>query len=121
MNNDAEREFSTSEDRGAALGGWLFIEPSLLPDEWQERATLTACVRLFPDEAAAISGRANGVKTPDDPEFLALVADGLSADAIARRVHAAPRSVYRRLARLRTHFGVTTTAELVAELSRRGY
>ena len=82
---------------------------------------MTACVRLFPDEAAAIAGRTNGVETPDDPEFLALVAGGLSAEAISRRVHAAPRSVYRRLARLRAHFDVTTTAELIAELSRRGY
>lgn len=80
-----------------------------------------ACIRLLPDEAASLAGRTNGVPQPDESEFLALVASGLSAETIARRVHSAPRSVYRRLAKLRDHFGVQTTAELVAELSRRGY
>jgi DNA-binding CsgD family transcriptional regulator len=99
----------------------LILDPSLVPEEWQDRATLTALVRLLPDEAAAVVGRADVVPGPDEAEFLALVASGLSAEAIARRVHSAPRSVYRRLARLRAHFGVESTAELVAELSRRGY
>jgi DNA-binding CsgD family transcriptional regulator len=80
-----------------------------------------AAIRLLPNEAAALVGKAEVLEAPDEPEFLALVASGLAAEAIARRVHSAPRSVYRRLARLRNHFGVQTTAELVAELSRRGY
>lgn len=82
---------------------------------------MSACIRLLPDEVAAIVGRADGIEGPDDAEFLSLVASGQSAESIARRVHSAPRSVYRRLARLRSHFEVDTTAELVAELSRRGY
>ena len=119
MNNDGEDTFA--EAKTAGIGGFLFLDPSQVPEEWQGRATLTACIRLLPDEVAAIAGRANGIQGPDDAEFLSLVASGLSAEAIARRVHSAPRSVYRRLARLRGHFGVETTAELVAELSRRGY
>ena len=110
------------EDKSpASTSGLLFIDPSLVPKEWQERATLSALIRLRPDEVAAIVGKAELSQEPDEAEFLALVASGLSAESIARRVHSAPRSVYRRLARLRSHFGVQTTAELVAELSRRGY
>ena len=117
--NDGDE--ALAEAKTAGRGGWLFLDPGSVPEEWQERATLMACIRLLPDEAAALAGRTDGVPHPDESEFLALVASGLSAESIARRVHSAPRSVYRRLARLRDHFGVQTTAELVAELSRRGY
>jgi DNA-binding CsgD family transcriptional regulator len=119
VNNDAEDTFQGAKTAGG--GGFLFLDPAQVPEEWQARATLSACVRLLPDEVAAIVGRADGIQGPDDAEFLSLVASGLSAESIARRVHSAPRSVYRRLARLRGHFGVETTTELVAELSRRGY
>ena len=116
-----EAENTVAGAKTPATGGFLFLDPSLVPEEWQDRATLTALVRLLPEEAAAIAGKADLVQEPDEAEFLALVASGLSAESIGRRIHSAPRSVYRRLARLRTHFGVETTAELVAELSRRGY
>ena len=114
-------EVKAVEAKTAGQGGWLFLDPDLVPEEWQERATTVACIRLLPNEAAALVGKTEALPTPDEPEFLALVASGLAAEVIAKRVHSAPRSVYRRLARLREYFGVQTTAELVAELSRRGY
>ena len=56
-----------------------------------------------------------------DVDLMRLVARGLSAEVIASRLGLAPRSVYRRLARLREAFGAESTAELATELARRGF
>ncbi len=57
----------------------------------------------------------------EDEGLARLAAQGLSAEEIAKRLHMTPRSVYRRLARLRERFGASTSAELAARLARLGF
>lgn len=81
-------------------------------------------VPLLPEEAAALTAGDDAQQAPQQPggeEFLKLVARGLSARVIARQLGISPRSVHRRTARLRDSLGVGSTAELAAELSRRGF
>ena len=103
--------------------GWVILEPEQVPERWQDRARLMAWVPLLPDEADELLS--NGVASPSptvtDPDFLKLVARGEAPGKIARRLAISTRSVHRRLARLRESVGVTSTAELAAELSRRGF
>lgn len=103
--------------------GFLFLHPDALPEQWIDRAIPIVMVALTPDESAQVLSE-EPVK-PDtvaaDTDLMRLVARGLSAEIIARRLGLAPRSVYRRLARLRESFGVDTTAELATELARRGF
>lgn len=104
-------------------GGWLFLEPGSVPDRWAERAIPVMLVPLTTEESAQmLNGQPvdAGALAPD-ADLMRLVARGLSAEVIARRLGLAARSVYRRLARLRETFGVATTAELAAELARRGF
>ncbi len=104
-------------------GGWVFLEPGAVPERWAERAIPVMLVPLTPEESAQmLNGQPvdAGALAPD-ADLMRLVARGLSAEVIARRLGLAARSVYRRLARLREIFGVGSTAELAAELARRGF
>lgn len=81
-----------------------------------------AWVPLLPTEADQIlEEKSAEPDATDDPEFLRLVARGDAAGVIARRLSISTRSVHRRLARLRDSLGVASSAELAAELSRRGF
>ena len=101
---------------------WLVVAPGTdLPAEWLERAIHVLLVALAPPEVAALVERKTRLSAGADPAFLQLVARGLSAIAIARRLGTTDRSVYRRMAALRDEFGVATNAELTAELARRGF
>ena len=103
--------------------GFLFLHPDALPEQWSDRAVPIVMVPLTAEESAQVLSD-EPVK-PDtvaaDTDLMRLVARGLSAEIIARRLGLAPRSVYRRLARLREAFGADTTAELATELARRGF
>jgi hypothetical protein len=104
------------------IPGWLILDPEHVPEAWRDRAMHMAWVPLLPSEADEIL--AEGTARPvdmDDPEFLRLVARGDAAGIIARRLSISTRSVHRRLARLRDSLGVASSAELAAELSRRGF
>lgn len=103
--------------------GWLILDPDSVPEVWRERARTVAWVPLLPDEAQQIleEGSTEPTEAAHDPEFLRLVARGESAGIIARRLALSTRSVHRRLARLRDVMSVSSTAELAAELSRRGF
>lgn len=91
-----------------------------VPLEWAERAVPILLVPLSPaDVTALIEGKRE--HAPGDPLFFGLVARGRTARDIARRLDITDRSVYRRLAALRDDFGVSTNAELAAELARRGF
>ena len=109
------------QDRRAP--GWLILDPDQVPEVWRERARMMAWVPLLPEEAKQIleEGSAEPTVAAHDPEFLRLVAGGESAGVIARRLALSTRSVHRRLARLRDALSVSSTAELAAELSRRGF
>ena len=53
--------------------------------------------------------------------MLKLVAAGRPVDAIAHELSLAPRSVYRRLQKVRRRYRVASNAELRAELIRAGF
>lgn len=112
-----------SGDGRLHTGGWVFLEPGSVPERWAERAIPVMLVPLTPEESAQMLNAQPvdaGALSPDT-DLMRLVARGLSAEVIARRLGLAARSVYRRLARLRETFGVASTAELAAELTRRGF
>ena len=110
-------------DHDRHVPGWLLLDPADVPDAWKDRVRPMAWVPLLPDEARQILEEGSAVPdvTAQDPEFLRLVARGESAGIIARRLALSTRSVHRRLARLRDALRVSSTAELAAELSRRGF
>lgn len=104
------------------IPGWLILDPRHVPEAWKDRAREMAWVPLLPAEAERIlnEGTADPTET-EDPQFVRLVARGASAGDLARQLSMSTRSVHRRLARLRDSLGVTSSAELAAELSRRGF
>ena len=105
------------------IPGWLILDPDLVPPEWKDRVRHMAWVPLLPEEAERILE--NGSTAPQlaasDPAFLRLVARGSAPGVIGRRLGISTRSVHRRLARLRDELGTRSSAELTAELSRRGF
>lgn len=108
-------------DRGPS--GWLFLEPSAVPERWRDRSVPAAMVPLTPEETDDLL-RGDPVEPrlhPADEELARLAAQGLTVDAIAGRMGVTPRSVYRRLSQLREQLGVGSTAELATELARRGF
>lgn len=116
----------TTEDllseRDRRIPGWLILDPDRVPEAWRDRASQMAWVPLLPIEADRIlEEKSAEPDETDDPEFLRLVARGDAAGVIARRLSISTRSVHRRLARLRDSLGVASSAELAAELSRRGF
>ena len=102
---------------------WVVIEASSVPPEWADRSRVVSLVALLPEEARSLLGdhEVRPAATPEDAEFLRLVAEGRAGSYIARRLGMSERSVFRHLARWRDHFEVESTAELAAELSKRGF
>ena len=103
--------------------GWLFLDPSAVPERWSGRGRPVVLVALDDVEAASILRMGSTEKATDDreDELLHLVASGLSAQAIAKHMDISVRTIHRQLAELRFRFAVMTTAELAAELARRGF
>jgi DNA-binding NarL/FixJ family response regulator len=105
------------------MASYLFLDPDSVPEQWADRVIPMVMVPLTDAESAQVLSD-EPVK-PDtvtrDADLMRLIAQGLSAEVIARRLGLAPRSVYRRLARLRDAFGVASTAELATELAGRGF
>jgi len=107
--------------RPDAHEGWLFVDPSRVPDRWRDRAVPVCLVPLLPEEAASVLDGSLPELSEDVEELARLVAGGMSVTEMARRLHLSHRSVQRRLARLRLRLGVETTAQLAALLARRGF
>ena len=105
------------------MTSFLFLDTGTVPERWADRAISGTLVPLTSAEARQVlaEGRVEPDELSGDSDLVRLVARGLSAEIIARRLGLAPRSVYRRLARLREALEVGSTAELAAELARRGY
>jgi DNA-binding NarL/FixJ family response regulator len=103
-----------------APGGWLLLRPHLVPEQWAARAVEMRGVWLGPEEMSGLLGPAEPEHrlTPEERELVPLVAAGLTRGAIADRLHVSPRTVQRRIARLRSRVGAGTHAELVAVLAR---
>ena len=111
-----------AEEPGTTPGYvWLFVLGEV-PERWRERARSASLIPLLPEEAESVM--ATATSTPPDAEgdaLMRLAARGLPAPSIARIAGVSIRTVHRRLARLREQLEVDTTAELAAELSRRGF
>ena len=101
---------------------WVLVDGANVPEGWQDRARPMWLVPLLAEEAAGLlRERSTEPLNQEDPEFLRQVARGAPAPVMARRLGLSTRSVHRRLARLRTELGLDSTAELSAELARRGF
>ena len=102
---------------------WVLVPADALPERWAHRALPLSLVRLLPEESGQLLQ--NGTTTPamslEDEDLARLVARGMGVPEIARTLHMTPRSVYRRLARLRNRFGARTSIELAAILAKQGF
>jgi DNA-binding NarL/FixJ family response regulator len=66
-------------------------------------------------------GRQGGAQlSRQDVELLVLLADGLSLDAVARRVNASERTVRRRIRAICDRLGLSSTIQVVAWAARQG-
>lgn len=104
-------------------GGWVALPPDEVPEEWRARATVLLLVPLLPDEARHLLGtdRALPGLDPEDQPLVRLAARGMATRAIARELSLTPRTVQRRLGRLRRRFGLADSSELATFLARRGF
>lgn len=114
---------SLSSDPAQPSRALLFLALDDVPDRWKSRVQTVALVPLLPDEAAQVlrAGYAEARVHPDDEDLARLLSAGASVERIANELGVTVRSVYRRLARLRTMFEVSSTAELTAALTRMGF
>lgn len=103
--------------------GWVLLPPEMVPKRWRHRAVTITLVPLLPSEAQQILTTESATPDidPEDEAVLRLAGRGLSSQAIARELKVTPRSVQRRLARLRDRLGVDARADLPAVLSSRGF
>ncbi|MGH2692196.1 MAG: LuxR C-terminal-related transcriptional regulator [Actinomycetota bacterium] len=102
---------------------WIFLENADLPPVWRRRAVPGYMVLLAGPELERLTGAAEaepGIDAEDEP-ILPLVARGLTVTSIASRMGITPRTVERRLARLRERLEVGSTAELAVLLAERGF
>jgi DNA-binding CsgD family transcriptional regulator len=102
---------------------WVLMPKGAIPSRWAGRAVDLALVPLAPDEARGVLQAGSAVPSldRDDEKLARLVAQGLSAEEIARAAHMTPRSVYRHMARLRRKVGARSTSELISHLAREGF
>ena len=102
---------------------WVLMPKGAIPPRWAARAIDLALVPLAPEEAKGVltSGSAVPSLDRDDEKLARLVAQGMSAEEIARVAHMTPRSVYRHMARLRRKVGARSTSELISHLAREGF
>lgn len=78
-------------------------------------------VPLTPPEVGDLLSGVPVASQVRDLPLLRLVAEGLPVNQIARRLDVSPRTVYRRVARLKAQFDLMTLHDLAAELARRGF
>jgi len=99
------------------------VDPSSVPRRWADRSVLVALVPLLPKEARSLfhGEPVSPELSVEDEAVLRRAARGTAPSEIASELGISPRSVYRRLAKLRRRFGAPTTSELVAALARRGF
>lgn len=102
---------------------WVLMDPSSLPSRWRERAVPMLVVPLLPEEAQELldGERVLPEVMASDELLLRLIARGTSTRTISLKLGLSVRTVHRRLAQLRERYGVRSTAQLVALLSRQGF
>lgn len=102
---------------------WVLVPKDALPERWAHRALPLSLVRLLPEESEQLleNGATSPAMSLEEESLARLVARGMGAPDIARQLHMTPRSVYRRLARLRKRFDARTSTELAAILAKQGF
>ncbi len=108
---------------GLAAGAWVLIPTQDVPLRWASRSIMLSLVPLAPEESTQLleHGKASPLFSADEEQLAALIAEGLSMHAIARRLHVSPRTVYRRTADLRKKLKEPDTRQLALRLSRLGF
>ena len=103
--------------------GWVILPDEAVPARWRGRAIAMSLVPLLPEEARQVLAGGQTIPSVSEKEeaVARLAARGLTVDAIARQLDVSVRTVNRRLAKLRQLLGVSSTAQLAAELARRGF
>lgn len=105
----------------------VLLDPDLLPEAWSDRISPLAVVPLMPQEVARLLDHAGGEAgsedrfSTDDRRLAEALVAGKAVPVIARAMCVTPRSVQRRIARLRNQLSVSSTEELVATLVRMGF
>ncbi len=101
----------------------MLVPEDALPERWAHRALPLSLVRLLPEESERllVSGTTSPAMSLEEEDLARLIAAGMGAPDIARRLHMTPRSVYRRLARMRKRFGARNSTELAAILAKQGF
>ena len=101
----------------------MILSPDAIPDAWRSRAIPLLLVPLTPAEAGQLLSDAPVQQdiAPADQPLIHLIARGHSAGEIARALDFSPRTVNRRVARLREEFEVSTIQELATVLARQGF
>lgn len=101
---------------------WVLLPGCAVPERWRGRGHDVVLVPLLPEELSSVLAGtpASPLLDERDERLARLVAAGASIPQMARDVGLSTRGVQHRLARLRDRFGVATTAELIAQLVRRG-
>ena len=118
-----EQEPETTHRESPPEAVWVLVPEDALPERWVQRALPLALVRLLPEESEQLldRGMASPAMSIEEEDLARLVASGMGAPDIARRLHMTPRSVYRRLARMRKRFGARNSTELAAMLAKQGF
>ena len=100
---------------------WVLLSPDACPDAWLRRAVPVMRVPLGKHEASGIlDERPRPPSLASDEELARLLSRGMSTLQISVALGISPRTVFRRVARLRRDFGASSTKELVSLLARYG-
>jgi len=91
-----------NDDVGATQAvAWLLLDRARVPALLEPRVIELGLVPLRSDEIDSLSVSGSGGSRTDEELLASLVALGLSASEIARRLHVSRRTAYRRIERLK--------------------
>lgn len=112
-------------ESGETPGAWVFMRDpdNTLPEPWRDRAVAVWLLPLTAVETSLLLHETTlrSQLSPGDAEIASLLAAGLTPSVIASRTGKSPRTIHRRLAKLRELLNTTSTAELAIILARRGF
>lgn len=102
---------------------WVLIDRDAVPAELDDRVTSLALLSLLPQEVERLlECTVLSVEFSDEERALArALIIGSPLPVVARELGISPRSVHRRIARLRERMGAPSTESLVATLVRMGF
>jgi hypothetical protein len=102
---------------------FVLVTPDQVPQAWASRGVPLILLPLLPEEAGHfLNGESvEPVGERWDLTLIKRIVARTSTDAIAKELCVAPRTLYRRLARLRRKYGASTTEELRTMLVAAGF